>query len=76
MLVDSLETMENIVDSRNDLFWNGWDVVRYTPNNNAMYTKDAEFRNGQWMKKKVFPITENGWSIPNNLGRIDAQVER
>lgn len=75
MLVTSLEAMESIVDSRNDLAWNGWDVVRYTRSNNAMYSKDGEFRNGRWMKKKVFPITEKGWSIPNNLGRADAQVE-
>lgn len=75
MLVNSLETMEKIVQSRNDLSWNGWDVVRHTSSNNAMYSKDAEFLNGKWMKKKVFPVTEQGWHIPNNLGRSYAQVE-
>lgn len=75
MLVDSLETMEAIVESRNDLRWNGWDVVKYVHSNNAMYHKDAEFYQGQWMKKKVFPLTKEGWHVPNNLGSTNAQVE-
>lgn len=67
MLVTSLEEMEQIVRSREDLSWDGWDVVKHTYANNAMYAKDGSFINGKWMKKKVFPLTEDGWSIPNSM---------
>lgn len=75
MLVTNLEQMEKIVASRNDLVWDGWNVVRYSPGHNAQYSPNGVYLNGQWMKKKVFPITENGWHLPNNIGSHDAQVE-
>ena len=76
MLVTSLEEMESIVRSRGDLEWNGYDVVKYTNSSNAMYSVDGVFKNGKWMKKKVLPLTEQGWNLPNIIGREDAQVER
>ena len=75
MLVTSLEEMERIVAARSDLEWDGWDVVKYITSDNAIYSKDGAFKNGQWLKKKVFPITEKGWHLPNHIGREDAQVE-
>lgn len=75
MLVTSLEEMEDIVRSRGDLSWDGYDVVKYTNSSNAMYGVDGVFRNGKWMKKKVFPLTEQGWHLPNTIGRNHAQVE-
>lgn len=75
MLVTSLEEMEAIVRSRGDLEWDGWNIVKYTNSSNAIYSVDGAFKNGKWMKKKVFPITKDGWYLPNTIGRIDAQVE-
>lgn len=75
MLVTTLEEMEQIVKSREDLVWDGWNVVKYTNSSSAMFSVDAEFRHGKWMKKKVFPLTEDGWHLPNFIGRVDAQVE-
>jgi hypothetical protein len=75
MLISDLEEMENIVSSNDNLAWNGWDVVSYTKNGNAMFSQNAEYRDGQWYKTKVFPITEDGWNIPNNIGRGNEQVE-
>ena len=75
MLVTSLEEMELIIRSRDDLSWDGWDVVKYTNSSSAMYAKDASFKNDKWMKKKVFPLTERGWELPNAIGRDYAQVE-
>jgi hypothetical protein len=40
-----------------------------------MYSKDGVYKNGEWFKVKVFPLTETGWSIPNNIGRSHAGVE-
>ena len=76
MLVTSLDHMEYIVSNREDLEWDGWDVVKYTKNNNAFSSTDGVFKNGIWMKRKVFPLTEEGWSIPNSIGLADAQMER
>ena len=75
MLVTKLEHMEEIVESNDDLFWDGWNVVKYTNSRSAMYSVDGVFRNGKWMKKKVFPLTEQGWLLPESLWRSNAQVE-
>ena len=75
MLVTSLEEMESIVLSRGDLAWDGWNVIKYTRANNAMYSADGCQVNGVWMKKKIFPLTEDGWYLPNTIGRVHAAVE-
>lgn len=75
MLVTTEQEMQAIIDSRADLEWDGWNVVKYTKSNNAMYSPDGTFIRGTWMKKKVFPITQDGWYLPNTIGRVDAQVE-
>lgn len=76
MIVNNLEQMEDIVSSRKDLSWDGWNVVKYSVSNNAMYSVDGEFKNGKWMKKKVFPLTETGWNILIVAGKNDAQLEK
>ena len=68
MFITSLSEMEIIVDSRSDLQWEGWDVVRYKKNNDAQFSRNGVFRNGQWYNKIIFPITEHGWSIPDRIG--------
>ena len=75
MLVTSLEEMSRIVSSRPDLDWEGWDVVKYISSDNAIYSKEGAFKNGKWCIKKVFPLKEDGWHLPNHIGREDAQVE-
>jgi hypothetical protein len=76
MLVTSLEKMENIVASRKDLDWIGWDVVKYTKSYSAMFHIDGVCKNGVWFKKKTFPVTEDGWNIPNSIGGTNANLER
>lgn len=76
MLVNNLNKMESIVDASADLEWDGWNVVRYTSSPNAMYSEDGAYRNGAWYKKRVFPITEDGWHIPHSIGKRNAQMER
>jgi hypothetical protein len=75
MLVTSLEDMEKIIASRDDLRWEGWDVVKYTRSDNALYKKNGAFQDGKWMQKTVFPVTSDGWHLPNTIGRDYAQVE-
>lgn len=71
MIVTSLNEMEQIVSYRPDLEWDGWDVVHYKKNDAAQFTTSGAFKNGQWYKKNVFHVTENGWSIPNYMGMRD-----
>lgn len=67
MLVNSLTEMEQIVAYRPDLEWDGWDVVHYKKNNSAQFDKNGAFKNGSWYKKTVYPISSDGWIIPNNM---------
>jgi hypothetical protein len=76
MLVVDLEHMEKIVAMRDDLEWDGWNVVKYTKSPNAEMSPDGVLRNGMWFKRKFFPLTEEGWFIPNSIGLADAQMER
>lgn len=76
MFITSLNKMEKIVDSSQDLSWNGWDVVKHTPSHSAMFSPDGVYRNGKWYKQKIFPITESGWNMPDSIGKRNAQMER
>jgi hypothetical protein len=67
MLVKSLEQMEKIVDSTEDLQWDGWDVVSLKPTDSGLMSKDAKQINGKWYIQKRFMLTENGWEIPNKI---------
>lgn len=67
MLITSLSEMEQLVNSRPDFEWEGWDVVRYKKNHNAEFQVNGCYRNNTWHNKTVFPATESGWSIPDRL---------
>lgn len=67
MFITSLSEMERLVDSRSDLEWEGWDVVRYKKNADAQFEKNGVFRKNTWYNKTVYPITSDGWSIPERL---------
>jgi hypothetical protein len=71
MLINSLTKMERIVDSHPELSWDGWDVIRHKKNPSAQFDSSGSFYKGSWHKKFVFPLTESGWSIPENIGRLD-----
>lgn len=75
MLISNLDQMEKIVESREDLEWIGWDIIRYF-GQSSFLSKDAVFKNGKWVKTKVYPITEQGWDVPDNIGGSFAQLER
>lgn len=75
MLVTSLEKMESIVESRNDLSWDGWNVVRHFGKSSFMNVNSC-FKNGRWVNKTVYPITESGWNIPDSIGEKNAGLEK
>lgn len=67
MLVKSLETMEAVVASNKRLSWDGWDVLLRLPDYSGWKKRDGVFIKGKWYVQKRFPITENGWSVPDGL---------
>lgn len=69
MNIKSLEKMESLVDYNRSLSWDGWDVVELIKYPNAMYKKNGCFKEGKWYLKNVFPVKENGWSIPKKYIR-------
>lgn len=72
MLITNLEYMEKVVASRNDLRWIGWDVAKTTKSNSGFYQTDGVLINGNWYRQKLFPVTEKGWEVPANVGRLNA----
>lgn len=67
MLINSLETMEKIVENNDSLSWDGWTVVHATPSPTAWGKPEAAFINGVWNLVKRYELTEKGWNISNKL---------
>lgn len=67
MLVKSLEVMESIVSSNRRLSWEGWDVLLRLPDPTAWKKRDGVMVRGKWYIQKRYPVSENGWSIPEGL---------
>lgn len=69
MLIKSLEQMESIVSSNNELDWLGWDVVHNVYNPTAQTKKDGVRINGKWYIQKKFALSTVGWEIPDKFLR-------
>ena len=66
MYVDSLNKMEEIVSNREDLMWENFNVVQLKSQSpNAALGKSARFIKDSWLKVKVYPLTEDGWKVPD-----------
>lgn len=74
MLVNDLNHMEKIVESQRDLYWDGWNVVKFKKDPSAFTSVNGVFRNGHWGKTTTFPVTERGWDIPENIGSAHAKM--
>lgn len=64
MVITSLDQMESIVKNNSSLSWFGWDVVELKRSPRAWMDPRGAFVKGSWYVKTVFPITQDGWSIP------------
>jgi hypothetical protein len=69
MNIKSLEQMEEIVKKQKNLSWEGWDVIQTSPNPVAWRYPNGRFIKGKWYVQKRFPVTANGWELPNNVAR-------
>lgn len=68
MLIKKLEEAEQIVKSNKDLRWSGWDIISREITTNGFSHKSGSFINNRWGIDRRYPITDNGWYLPNNLG--------
>jgi hypothetical protein len=69
MKITSLEVMESIVKTNDSLSWDGWDVVELKKSSTAWMKPEGAYANNSWHIKSVFPVTQDGWSIPNKYTR-------
>ena len=64
-LINSLETMESIVNKNRQLSWDGWTVVETFPSEKAYFSKFGIYKNNKWQMKKEFIPSKLGWEIPD-----------
>lgn len=65
MIITSLEKMEKIVSKNSNLSWVGWDVVDRKKSESGRTSTSGVRVNGQWYLQRTYPISRNGWDIPN-----------
>jgi hypothetical protein len=60
------ETAHNFVqkNQRFGFFWDGWDIVKWTENENGFTQKNGMFRNGKWGHSIKIRMQNNGtWAV-------------
>ena len=60
------EQAHNFVNDNADkgFYWNGWNIVKWTPNPNGYTQKNGMFRNGRWGFFVTIPCSDNGsWKV-------------
>jgi hypothetical protein len=66
MLIDSLETVEAIVENNESLSWDGWTVIEFKQSPTAWMSKEGAFVDGKWIIRKRYEW-DNGWKIPKKF---------
>ena len=69
MIIKNLEQMEKIVSKNNNLSWVGWNVVDCKRSDGARTSPDGVRVNGLWYLQRIYPVTRQGWDIPNKYKR-------
>jgi len=67
MLINSLDTMEKIVENNDSLSWDGWTVVELIKSPLAWMKPNAKYIKGEWFIANRFNILSDGWNIPTKL---------
>jgi hypothetical protein len=68
LTIKSLEKAERFVKSQNnkgnDLWWEGWDIMSFAPNEAAVYSKNGAYRHGAWGFQNRYAVNAQGeWEI-------------
>jgi hypothetical protein len=55
-----------IVDSRPNLYWDGWTIVEWRRDSEGFFNKNGSFRNGQWGRTmRRMDVSSSGtWKVP------------
>jgi hypothetical protein len=65
MIITNLEKMEKIVSRNSNLNWVGWDVVDRKKSDAGRTAVNGVRVKGVWYVQRIYPVTRNGWDIPN-----------
>jgi hypothetical protein len=65
MIIKNLKQMEKIVAKNNNLSWIGWDIVDRKRSDAARTAINGVRVDGVWYLQRIYPVTRNGWDIPN-----------
>jgi GTP cyclohydrolase FolE2 len=65
VIIKDLNKMESIVAKNKNLSWVGWDVVDRKRTDSARTSISGVRVNGEWYLQRTYPVTRNGWDIPN-----------
>lgn len=76
MNIKSLEQMENIVNSSNTLFWDGWSVVNRYRSEKGRTSKYGAYIDGKWYMTRRFILEKDGWNIPESFINAQTKMER
>jgi hypothetical protein len=50
----------------NGFFWDGYDVIKWSPGHNGFVKENGMYRNGKWGYSHRFTLNDDGtWSLPN-----------
>lgn len=45
-------------------FWRGYDIIKFSPNGRAPFSKDGVFHQGQWGFETKFEVSDEGkWRV-------------
>lgn len=69
-VIRDLDVMEQIVAERNDLSWDGWDIIHYKSKPVSFMNPKAVFKNGEWRVSVRYPVESYGWRVPRRLFNV------
>lgn len=69
-VIRDLDAMESIVDSRNDLSWEGWDVIHYRHKPTSFINPNSVFKDGKWCQATRYAPGRDGWKIPRRFVNV------
>lgn len=69
MKISDMDQMEEIISSRKNLSWDGWDVVYLAQDDYGEYLPDGFFdrETKKWYRKSVYKYEADGWNIPDSV---------
>ncbi len=73
MTIDSLELMEQIVETHDTLSWDGWTVIETKPSTTAWMSPQGAYQNGKWVVRKRYEW-DNGWHLPRKFATENEQT--